>query len=191
MRRSRTREVSGKTRRNPDRQPLLSEVETSARYRMNLSIDFKTNLAQLPEVEGISAIELIYKDTGEPCGHFLVYSFSCTYATSVYPVSRGGGSFSIATLRGRAVFSPSLCSDTLGNAKKLLKHILQNVPIPAIFSILGCQTINMARPDLDSQHPYKLCLCAMHRRYVWCMQLCVCCAHTLRHTHTHTHTHWR
>jgi hypothetical protein len=48
----------------------------------------------------------------------------------------------------------------------------------------------MARPYLDSQHPYSLCLCAIHRRYVWCMQLCVCCAHTLRHTHTHTHTHW-
>ena len=67
---------------------------------MNLSIDFKTNLAQLPEVEDISAIELIYKDTGEPCGHFLLYnfllySFSCTYATSAYPVSRGGGLLSL------------------------------------------------------------------------------------------------
>lgn len=54
---------------------------------MNLSIDFKTNLAQLPEVEDISAIELIYKDTGEPCGHFLLYIFSLYIYDFCIPVS--------------------------------------------------------------------------------------------------------
>ena len=37
---------------------------------------FQTNLVQLPEVEDISVIEFIYKDTDVSCGHFLLYIFS-------------------------------------------------------------------------------------------------------------------
>lgn len=35
---------------------------------VNISSDFKANLAQLPDVDKVAAIELTYKDTGEPCG---------------------------------------------------------------------------------------------------------------------------
>jgi len=35
---------------------------------VTISADFKANLAQLPDVDKIEAIELTFKDTGEPCG---------------------------------------------------------------------------------------------------------------------------
>ena len=38
---------------------------------INISSDFKTNLAQLPEVEDVESIELKFKDTGEVCGQSL------------------------------------------------------------------------------------------------------------------------
>jgi len=36
---------------------------------VNISADFKANLAQLPDVDGIESIELKFKDNGEVCGH--------------------------------------------------------------------------------------------------------------------------
>ena len=35
---------------------------------VSLSSDFKANLAQLPDVDGIESITLTFKDTGERCG---------------------------------------------------------------------------------------------------------------------------
>ena len=35
---------------------------------VSLSGDFKANLAQLPDVDGIESITLTFKDTGERCG---------------------------------------------------------------------------------------------------------------------------
>lgn len=35
---------------------------------VNISADFKANLAQLPDVAGIESIELKFKDSGDVCG---------------------------------------------------------------------------------------------------------------------------
>jgi hypothetical protein len=98
---------------------------------MNLCVDFKTNLAQLPEVDDISAIELIYKDTGEPCGHFLLYIFSLDIYDFCIPVSP----VSVATLRGRAIFSPFFVFGHVMPCEEISKTILQNAPFLLQFSV--------------------------------------------------------
>ena len=37
---------------------------------INITSDFKANLAQLPEVADVESIELKFKDSGEVCGQF-------------------------------------------------------------------------------------------------------------------------
>ena len=47
--------------------PAFVEMAGTA---INITNDFKANLAQLPEVANVESIELKFKDSGEVCGQF-------------------------------------------------------------------------------------------------------------------------